>query len=45
MHVGQEENGEERNIIYLKTDTPIPDDVAEILRQLPMVRSVMTLEL
>jgi D-3-phosphoglycerate dehydrogenase len=45
MHVGQEVNGEERNIIYLKTDTPIPDDVADILRQLPMVRSVITLDL
>ncbi len=44
MQVGQEEEGD-RNIIYLQTDTPIPDDVVEKLRALPLVNSVTTLEL
>lgn len=44
MQVGQEEEGA-RNIILLKTDTPIPQPVVEELRALPMVKSVMPLEL
>ncbi len=49
MQVGQEqvggkENGD-RNIIFLQTDTPIPPEVIEELRQLPMVQIVIPLEL
>ncbi|MCF8094853.1 MAG: phosphoglycerate dehydrogenase [Desulfobacteraceae bacterium] len=44
MQVGQEVDGE-HNIILLRTDTPIPDNVAEALRGLPKVESVNTLEL
>ncbi len=44
MQVGQEEDGE-RNIIILRTDTPIPDDVLESLRSLPLGKTVMSLEL
>lgn len=44
MHVGQETEGN-RNIIFLRTDTPIPEDVVEKLRQLPLVKSIITLEL
>jgi D-3-phosphoglycerate dehydrogenase len=43
MQVGQEEEGN-RNIVFLSTDTAIPSDVLEALRQLPMVKSVMPLE-
>ena len=43
MQVGQEEEGN-RNIVFLSTDTAIPADVLEALRQLPMVKSVMPLE-
>ncbi len=43
MQVGQEEEGE-RNIIFLCTDTPIPDYVVEELRALPLVKSVTPLE-
>jgi D-3-phosphoglycerate dehydrogenase / 2-oxoglutarate reductase len=43
MQVGQEEKGD-RNIIFLCTDTPIPDSVIEELRNLPLVKSVMPLE-
>ena len=46
MQVGQEKEGEgERNIIFLRTDMPIPDDVLEKLRSLPLVKSVTSFEL
>jgi len=44
MQVGQEKEGE-RNIIFLRTDVPIPNDVLEKLRALPLVKSVTPLEL
>jgi D-3-phosphoglycerate dehydrogenase len=43
MQVGQEEGGQ-RNIIFLCTDTPIPPDVIEELRSLRTVKSVTPLE-
>jgi D-3-phosphoglycerate dehydrogenase len=43
MQVGQEEEGD-RNIIFLSTDTPIPPDVQEELRQLSLVKTVTPLE-
>ena len=43
MQVGQEEGGE-RNIIFLSTDTPISPAALEELRALPMVRTVTPLE-
>ncbi len=44
MQVGQEGDGE-RNIIFLRTDTPIPEHVVEELRKLPLVNTVIPLEL
>lgn len=44
MQVGQDIDGE-RNIIFLKTDTPIPDNVLEEIRALPLVKTAVTLEL
>ncbi len=44
MQVGQEEDGE-NNIIFLRTDTPIPDGVVEELRDLPLINMVTPLEL
>ena len=44
MQVGQEEEGD-RNIIFLATDTPIPETVLKELRGLRTVRSVTPLEL
>lgn len=44
MQVGLEVGGE-HNIILLRTDTPIADDIVDALRALPKVISVMTLEL
>ncbi len=44
MQVGQDKDGE-HNIIFLRTDTPIPDDVVEEVRNLPMIETVMPLEL
>ncbi len=44
MQVGQEEEGN-NNIIFLRVDTPIPKDVVEELRALPLVNIVTTLEL
>jgi D-3-phosphoglycerate dehydrogenase len=44
MQVGQDQDGE-NNIIFLRTDTQIPDDVLEELRALPMVNTVTPLEL
>jgi D-3-phosphoglycerate dehydrogenase len=43
MQVGQEEGGE-RNIIFLCTDTPIPQAVVEELRELKTVKTVTPLE-
>lgn len=43
MQVGQEEDGD-RNIIFLTTDTPIPEDVVEALRGLSLVKTVTPLE-
>ncbi len=43
MQVGQEEEGD-RNIIFLCTDTPIPEDVLAELRTLPTVKTVTPLE-
>jgi D-3-phosphoglycerate dehydrogenase len=43
MQVGQEQQGD-RNIIFMQTDTRIPDDVVEELRALPLVKSVTPLE-
>ncbi|MDM8537743.1 phosphoglycerate dehydrogenase [Desulfobacterales bacterium HSG17] len=44
MLVGQEDEGD-RNIIFLRTDTSIPDAVVEELRNLPLVNTVIPLEL
>ncbi|OQY11763.1 MAG: phosphoglycerate dehydrogenase [Desulfobacteraceae bacterium 4572_19] len=44
MTVGREDDGE-RNIIFLKTDAPITDDIAKIMCDLPLVNTVTTLEL
>ena len=44
MHVGQERQGQ-RNVIFLDTDTTASAEVLEELRNLPMVRSVIPLEL
>ena len=43
MQVGQEEEGD-RNIIFMSTDTPIPPEVVEELRQLSLVKTVTPLE-
>lgn len=44
MQVGQAKDGE-RNIIFLGTDTAMPDDVVKKLNDLPLVKSVVRLEL
>jgi len=43
MHVGQELEGDS-NIIYLKSDTPIPEEVRQEVLDLPLVKSVTLLE-
>jgi D-3-phosphoglycerate dehydrogenase len=43
MQVGQEVDGD-RNIIFLSTDTPIPESVVEELASLSLVKSVVPLE-
>ncbi|MEJ2154410.1 MAG: phosphoglycerate dehydrogenase [Desulfobacteraceae bacterium] len=43
MQVGQEEGGQ-RNIIFLCTDTPIPPEVVDELRELKTVKTVTPLE-
>ena len=43
MQVGQEEEGD-RNIIFLTTDTPIPEEVVEEMRHLSLVKTVTPLE-
>jgi D-3-phosphoglycerate dehydrogenase len=44
MHVGQEKDGD-RNVIFIDTDTPAPPETLEELRALPLVKSVIPLEL
>ncbi|UCG09510.1 MAG: phosphoglycerate dehydrogenase [Desulfobacterales bacterium] len=44
MRVGQEEGGD-KTIIFLRTDDPIPDDVMDKLRELPLIISVRAFEL
>ena len=44
MQVGQDQDGE-NNIIFLRTDTSIPDPVLEELRDLPLINTVTPLEL
>lgn len=44
MTVGQEEGGE-RNIVFLRTDSPLSEEILESLHNLPMAKSVMYLEL
>ncbi len=43
MQVGQEEEGD-RNIIFLETDTPIPESVLDEIRVLRTVKTVIPLE-
>ncbi len=43
MQVGQEEEGD-RNIIFMCTDTPIPDEIVAELKELSLVKSVTPLE-
>ena len=43
MQVGQEETGQ-MNIIFIKTNMPIPEDVIEQLLELPLIESVTPLE-
>jgi D-3-phosphoglycerate dehydrogenase len=44
MRVGQEE-GSDKTMIFLRTDTPIPDDVIEKIKELPLIISVAAFEL
>jgi D-3-phosphoglycerate dehydrogenase len=44
MHVGQERDGR-RNVIFIDTDSPAPPETVEELRRLPVVKSVIPLEL
>lgn len=44
MQVGQDQDGE-NNIIFLRTDTSIPDQVLKELRALPLINTVTPLEL
>jgi D-3-phosphoglycerate dehydrogenase len=44
MQVGQAKDGE-RNIIFLRTDTPMQDEVVKKLNDLPLIKSVIRLEL
>jgi D-3-phosphoglycerate dehydrogenase / 2-oxoglutarate reductase len=44
MRVGQEE-GSDNTMIFLRTDTPIPEDVIEEMRALPLMISVRSFEL
>jgi D-3-phosphoglycerate dehydrogenase len=44
MQVGQEEEGN-NNIIFLRTDTPITPEALDELRALPLINSVVLLEL
>jgi D-3-phosphoglycerate dehydrogenase len=44
MRVGQEE-GSDKTMIYLRTDTPIPENVIDKMRKLPLMISVASFEL
>ncbi|MFO7751789.1 MAG: phosphoglycerate dehydrogenase [Desulfobacteraceae bacterium] len=44
MMVGKEDDGD-RNIIFLRTDSPIPDDVIKEISNLELVNSMVTFEL
>jgi D-3-phosphoglycerate dehydrogenase len=44
MRVGQEE-GSDKTMIFLRTDTPIPEDVIEKMRALPLMINVASFEL
>jgi len=44
MRVGQEE-GSDKTMIFLRTDSPIPEDVVKELRALPLIISVTSFEL
>jgi D-3-phosphoglycerate dehydrogenase len=44
MRVGQEE-GSDKTMIFLRTDTPIPEDVIEKIKALPLIISVAAFEL
>jgi len=44
MMVGREEDGQ-RNIIFLRTDTPVPADVVKQIEALDLVISMTTFEL
>ncbi|MFP4475229.1 MAG: phosphoglycerate dehydrogenase [Desulfatibacillaceae bacterium] len=44
MQVGQEKGGD-RNVVFLETDGPIPDDVVDKVRALPLVKSATPLQL
>ena len=44
MTVGREDDGD-RNIIFLETDTPIPEKVAGEITALGLVHSIQTFEL
>ncbi len=44
MQVGQDKDGV-NNIIFLRTDTPMPDDILEKLRALSIIKDVTVLEL
>jgi len=44
MRVGQEE-GSDKTMIFLRTDTPIPEDVIEKIKELPLIISVAAFEL
>jgi D-3-phosphoglycerate dehydrogenase len=44
MRVGQQEDGD-KTMIYFRTDTPIPEQVMEELKRLPLIIDVMAFEL
>jgi D-3-phosphoglycerate dehydrogenase len=44
MRVGQEEDSD-KTMIFLRTDTPVPEDVLEKMRGLPLMISVVAFEL
>ncbi|MFQ5485830.1 MAG: phosphoglycerate dehydrogenase [Desulfobacterales bacterium] len=44
MQVGQDDNGES-SIIYLRTDSPIPEEILDELRSLPSVSTAIALEI
>ena len=44
MRVGQQEDGD-KTMIYFRTDSPIPDEVMQELRSLPLIIDVMAFEL